>query len=122
MATTSFAVRGAAQGATADLATLAELNETVLLGELRTRYNADNIYTYVGDILIAVNPFHTLQIYTPAVQRLYNKVNKSTVPPHIYAIADSAYANISSMRKDQCCVIRSARVSTALYNFYITIH
>lgn len=35
--------------------------------QLQSRYGRDQIYTYVGDILIAVNPFHKMEIYTPQV-------------------------------------------------------
>ncbi len=50
---------------TDDLASLANLDETVLLEELRVRYDEDKIYTYVGDILVAVNPFRAVPLYTP---------------------------------------------------------
>lgn len=42
--------------------------------QLQSRYGRDQIYTYVGDILIAVNPFHKMEIYTPQVRadRLYS--------------------------------------------------
>ena len=44
-------------GQVEDLASLPELDEGILLEELRTRYKQNNIYTYVGDILVSVNPF-----------------------------------------------------------------
>jgi myosin heavy subunit len=50
-----------------DLASLARLDEKALLEELRTRYNRDAIYTYVGDILVAVNPFKRLPIFDKKV-------------------------------------------------------
>lgn len=40
-----------------DLCQLPDLNEQTLLDNLRARFNAGHIYTYVGSILIAVNPF-----------------------------------------------------------------
>lgn len=38
-----------------------------MVEQLQSRYGRDQIYTYVGDILIAVNPFHKMEIYTPQV-------------------------------------------------------
>ena len=53
---------------TDDLASLANLDEPVLLEELRVRYDEDKIYTYVGDILVAVNPFRTVALYSSEVR------------------------------------------------------
>ena len=50
---------------------LNELNEPTILHSLRARYRRDDIYTYVGTILIAVNPFKLLPLYTPQIQDLY---------------------------------------------------
>ncbi|XP_060592914.1 myosin-IIIb-like isoform X2 [Ruditapes philippinarum] len=78
-------------GKVEDLATLAKLDEKVLLDELKIRYYNNDIYTYVGDILIAVNPFRDLGIYDDQTSNLYNLAKKTELPPHIFAIADSAY-------------------------------
>ncbi|XP_037084972.1 myosin-IIIb-like [Pollicipes pollicipes] len=46
-----------------DLASLERLTEDVIVEQLQQRYRAGQIYTYVGDILIAVNPFTNINIY-----------------------------------------------------------
>ncbi|XP_035829712.1 unconventional myosin-VIIa [Aplysia californica] len=74
-----------------DLATLAKLDETILLDEIKERYQQNKIYTYVGDILIAVNPFKDLGIYTKEFSTRYQHIKQSTHPPHIFAVADAAY-------------------------------
>lgn len=43
------------------------LFQNTVTEQLQSRYGRDQIYTYVGDILIAVNPFHKMEIYTPQV-------------------------------------------------------
>jgi myosin heavy subunit len=48
---------------TNDLATLVDLNEEIILDHLKKRYKQDVIYTYLGDILLAINPFKELPIY-----------------------------------------------------------
>ena len=93
------------KGQVDDLASLAQLDEAILLEELRVRYDSDNIYTYVGDILVAINPFRALPIYTEAVQSKYQDTVKSAAPPHIFAIADQAYWALRRNGNDQCTVI-----------------
>lgn len=50
------------------------------------------IYTNVGDILLAVNPFKELPIYTKATQKKYDidAPEKATNPPHVYDVARRA--------------------------------
>lgn len=80
-----------AVGDVQDLASLAKLDETILLEEIKERYRQDKIYTYVGDILIAVNPFKDLGIYGKNYSDQYKHIKQSAHPPHIFAVADAAY-------------------------------
>uniref|UniRef100_A0A3Q3F2H5 non-specific serine/threonine protein kinase n=1 Tax=Labrus bergylta TaxID=56723 RepID=A0A3Q3F2H5_9LABR len=73
--------------------------------QLQSRYGRDQIYTYVGDILIAVNPFHKMEIYTPQYTKIYIGAKRSANPPHIFAVADIAYQSMVSYNADQCVVI-----------------
>lgn len=62
---------------TDDLATLETLTEDAIVEQLQKRYTQDQIYTYIGDILVAVNPFTDIGIYTTKVflyklQMLFN--------------------------------------------------
>eukprot|EP00051_Salpingoeca_urceolata_P023875 m.411732 g.411732 ORF g.411732 m.411732 type:complete len:1663 (-) comp20165_c1_seq2:63-5051(-) len=93
------------KGQADDLASLANLDDDVLLEELRFRYAENKIYSYVGDILVAVNPFKQLPIYTQEVQAKYHNSVKSANPPHVYAIADQAYFAQRHSGKPQCAVI-----------------
>ncbi|CAG05467.1 unnamed protein product [Tetraodon nigroviridis] len=88
-----------------DLATLEVLDETKVTEQLQSRYSRDQIYTYVGDILIAVNPFHKMEIYTPQHATLYIGAKRTANPPHIFAVADVAYQSMVSYNADQCVVI-----------------
>ncbi|KAJ8304543.1 hypothetical protein KUTeg_018126 [Tegillarca granosa] len=92
-----------APGKVEDLATLAKLDDQVLLEELKIRYSNHDIYTYVGDILIAVNPYRDLGIYGNEVSGKYFLEKKSANPPHIFAVADTAY---------QCIVGYGGRIPT----------
>ncbi|KAK9738513.1 Myosin head (motor domain) [Popillia japonica] len=89
-----------------DLCQLPDLNEKTLLDNLRARFTAGHIYTYVGSILIAVNPFKFYPIYNPKYVKLYqNRRLGPNLPPHIFAVADTAYHCMLKDRKNQCIVI-----------------
>ncbi|XP_048474444.1 myosin-IIIb [Rhincodon typus] len=92
-----------------DLATLSQLDESVLLEVLSTRFRHDHIYTYVGDILVAINPFKYLPLYEKLEAEKYKSCSKSNLPPHIFAVADRAYRSmlgrLATGPKNQCIVI-----------------
>ncbi|XP_031621134.1 unconventional myosin-IXb-like isoform X2 [Contarinia nasturtii] len=89
-----------------DLCQLLDLNESTLLENLRQRFVAGHIYTYVGSILIAVNPFKFYPIYNPKYVRLYQNQRVGPIlPPHIFAIADNAYYCMLREKRNQCVVI-----------------
>ncbi|XP_069067462.1 myosin-IIIa [Pleurodeles waltl] len=88
-----------------NLATLEELDENTVTEQLQQRYSRDEIYTYVGDILIAVNPFRKLDIYSPQYSQLYTGAKRTANPPHIFAVADVAHQSMVTYRSDQCIVI-----------------
>ncbi|KAG7231250.1 hypothetical protein INR49_012081 [Caranx melampygus] len=88
-----------------DLATLEVLDENTVTEHLQVRYGRDQIYTYVGDILIAVNPFHKMEMYAPEHTKMYIGAKRTANPPHIFAVADIAYQSMVSYNTDQCVVI-----------------
>lgn len=88
-----------------DLCNLPDLNEITLLENLKQRFANGNIYTYVGSILIAVNPFKFFPIYNPKYVKMYQNRRLGELPPHIFAMADTAYHNMLSERTNQCIVI-----------------
>nr|XP_032661317.1 unconventional myosin-Ih [Chelonoidis abingdonii] len=66
-------------------------SEAAFLDNLRKRYRENLIYTYIGTLLVSVNPYKELDFYSVKQMEIYQGVNFFELPPHIYAIADNAY-------------------------------
>ncbi|KAI4877297.1 hypothetical protein NFI96_011846 [Prochilodus magdalenae] len=105
----------------ADLCALPDLNERTLLENLRGRFRQEKIYTYVGGILIVVNPFKFLPIYNPKYVKMYDNHQLGKLEPHIYAVADVSYHAMLQRRRNQCIVIsgESGSGKTQSTNFLI---
>ncbi|XP_072471842.1 LOW QUALITY PROTEIN: unconventional myosin-VIIb [Notamacropus eugenii] len=88
-----------------DMILLGDLNEAGIVHNLLIRYQKHKIYTYVGAILVAVNPYQVLPIYTMDQIQLYYNRKIGELPPHVFAIADSCYFNMKKNKRDQCCII-----------------
>uniref|UniRef100_A0A8B9IXL4 Myosin IXA n=1 Tax=Amazona collaria TaxID=241587 RepID=A0A8B9IXL4_9PSIT len=104
-----------------DLCSLPDLNEKTLLENLRNRFKQEKIYTYVGSILIVINPFKFLPIYNPKYVKMYDNHQLGKLEPHIYAVADVAYHAMLQRKKNQCIVIsgESGSGKTQSTNFLI---
>ncbi|KAF1374811.1 hypothetical protein PFLUV_G00232960 [Perca fluviatilis] len=89
-----------------DNCSLMYLNEATLLNNVRVRYNKDHIYTYVANILIAVNPYYDIpKLYGPDAIKSYQGKSLGTLPPHVYAIADKAYRDMKVLKMSQSIIV-----------------
>ncbi|EES03165.2 hypothetical protein BDA96_03G215100 [Sorghum bicolor] len=79
-------------GGVDDMTRLSYLHEPGVLQNLATRYELNEIYTYTGSILIAVNPFQRLpHLYDTHMMEQYKGADFGELSPHVFAIADTAY-------------------------------
>ncbi|KAM8980887.1 myosin-IIIa-like [Sarcophilus harrisii] len=87
-----------------DLATLEVLDEKTVSEQLQKCYSRDQIYIYVGDILIAINPFQNLDLYSTKYSKLYIGAKRTANPPHIFAVADLGYQSMVTYNSDQSVI------------------
>ncbi|KAK1416550.1 hypothetical protein QVD17_32341 [Tagetes erecta] len=79
-------------GGVDDMTKLSYLHEPGVLQNLRTRYELNEIYTYTGNILIAINPFQKLpHLYDAHMMQQYKGAPFGELSPHVFAIADTSY-------------------------------
>merc|ERR1719450_565334 len=88
-----------------DMANLTYLNDASVFWNLKVRYQAKLIYTYSGLFCVVVNPYKRYPIYTPTVVKMYLGKRRNEVPPHLWAITETAYRNMLLNGKDQSMLI-----------------
>merc|ERR1719179_92523 len=88
-----------------DMANLTFLNDASVFWNLEVRFKAKLIYTYSGLFCIVVNPYKRYPIYTQTVVKMYLGKRRNEVPPHLWAITETAYRNMLTNKKDNAMLI-----------------
>uniref|UniRef100_A0A8C1D746 Unconventional myosin-Ib n=1 Tax=Cyprinus carpio carpio TaxID=630221 RepID=A0A8C1D746_CYPCA len=88
-----------------DMVLIEPLSEDTFIENLRKRFEHNEIYTYIGSVVISMNPYKSLPIYTAEKVEEYRNRNFYELSPHIYALADEAYRSLRDQDKDQCILI-----------------
>ncbi|TYI16406.1 hypothetical protein ES332_A08G252700v1 [Gossypium tomentosum] len=93
-------------GGVDDMTKLSYLHEPGVLQNLKTRYELNEIYTYTGNILIAINPFQTLpHIYDSHMMQQYKGAPFGELSPHVFAVADVAYRAMINESKSNSILV-----------------
>uniref|UniRef100_A0A4W5NNK3 Myosin Ic, paralog a n=1 Tax=Hucho hucho TaxID=62062 RepID=A0A4W5NNK3_9TELE len=80
-------------------------SEAAFIENLRRRFGENLIYTYIGSVLVSVNPNKNLEIYSKAHMERYRGVSFYEISPHIYAVSDNTYRAMRTERRDHCILI-----------------
>jgi myosin heavy subunit len=98
----------------ADLVDRDDISETAIMDELRRKFLEDEIYSSIGPIIIAVNPYKDMpDLYSQENMDAYMAEGKndtsalygSSKPPHVWAISQSAYQQLKTTLTRQAIVI-----------------
>ncbi|KAH9320576.1 hypothetical protein KI387_015215, partial [Taxus chinensis] len=93
-------------GGVDDMTKLSYLNEPGVLFNLASRYELNDIYTYTGNILIAVNPFTKLpHLYDVHMMEQYREAPFGELNPHVFAIADASYRAMINEQRSQSVLV-----------------
>ena len=99
--------------AVTDLASLSPIADDVIVTCLRERFMTDTIYTNIGSsALVAVNPHKYVASNADSILQKYaanyrdTTENKTTLPPHIFQLANNAYYHMRRTAQDQSLIIR----------------
>ena len=84
---------------------ISKISNEAINDNLKLRFQNGEIYTYIGHVLVSVNPFRDLGIYTDQVLDSYRGKNRLEMPPHVFAVAESAYYNMKGYNENQCVII-----------------
>ncbi|KAK6039002.1 myosin head [Cooperia oncophora] len=89
-----------------DNCALMYLNEGTLLNNCRQRYLKKQIYTYVANILISINPYEEIDgLYSIDTIKKYRGKSLGQLPPHVYAVADKAYREMRRNKESQSIIV-----------------
>ncbi|XP_044357363.1 myosin-17 isoform X5 [Triticum aestivum] len=89
-----------------DMTRLSYLHEPGVLDNLAVRYAKNIIYTYTGNILIAINPFQRLpNLVDVQTMEKYKGANLGDLDPHVFAIADVSYRQMMNEGKSNSILV-----------------
>uniref|UniRef100_A0A673I262 Unconventional myosin-Ig-like n=1 Tax=Sinocyclocheilus rhinocerous TaxID=307959 RepID=A0A673I262_9TELE len=88
-----------------DFVLLDEVTMEQFMENLKLRFEKARIYTFIGEVVVSVNPYRHLDIYGKEVIEDYRGRELYENPPHLYAVADAAYKAMKRRAKDTCIVI-----------------
>jgi myosin-1 len=94
------------KGQVDDLVLLDDVSEAAIVSNLKATSKDDRIYTWIGPVLVSVNPFRSIPgLYTPELIRKYRNRYPWELAPHVFAVAEDTYRALMNSHLDQCILI-----------------
>uniref|UniRef100_A0A8C0TJS2 Myosin IG n=1 Tax=Canis lupus familiaris TaxID=9615 RepID=A0A8C0TJS2_CANLF len=88
-----------------DFVLLDQVTMEDFMENLKLRFEKGRIYTYIGEVLVSMNPYQELPLYGPEAIAKYQGRELYERPPHLYAVANAAYRAMKHRSRDTCIVI-----------------
>jgi len=88
-----------------DFVLMDEITKDAFMKNLKLRFQKERIYTYIGEVLVSVNPYKTLSIFGNDKIQEYKMREMYERPPHLFALSDAAYRTMKRRSEDTCIVI-----------------
>ena len=88
-----------------DFVLLESINIESFMSNLKLRFEKNRMYTYIGEVVVSVNPYKELNITGQDYVREYRGREIFESAPHIFAVAEAAYKVMKRQVQDSCIVI-----------------
>lgn len=88
-----------------DMTKMEDMDLNGVLQNLKERYDNELVYTYTSSILVAINPFKRLPIYTKAWVKYYKGKRIGLLSPHIFAVAEQTYSQMCESNQNQSVLV-----------------
>lgn len=98
-----------------DFVLMDETTKEAFMKNLKLRFQKERIYTYIGEVLVSVNPYKTLNIFGNDKIQEYKMREMYERPPHLFALSDAAYRTMKRRSEDTCIVISGELVFINLW-------
>lgn len=88
-----------------DMVMLDQVNEQEFVKNIKLRFDKKQIYTYIGEQVVVMNPYQRLPLYGKEAMEGYRRRYLYEVQPHVYALADDTFRNLRLRKRDQCVIV-----------------
>lgn len=89
-----------------DFVMLDTVSEDSFMENLTLRFQQKQIYTYIGEQVVSMNPFTRVNgLYSDATLKEYNRKYMYEVQPHVFSLADDTVRSLQNTKRDQCVIV-----------------
>ncbi|XP_037076933.1 neither inactivation nor afterpotential protein C-like [Pollicipes pollicipes] len=104
-----------------DLAALEDVTDDGVLNLLEKRFNRGTIYTFVADVLIAINPFSETALFDAKAHDAFRSRARSDNAPHVFAVADRAHQDMAHHKRTQTIVFTGETGAGKTFNAHMAL-